>query len=116
MIFVSVFFSRLCQLDATKAKTDWYHKPLISVLTTFGEHPMHHLFPTVCHSKLKYIKPIVLETLQEFSEGFPEMTQWELFIGTHLQMARTKPNPVSVYRTKFQKSEVTTSRQRYSVR
>ncbi|KAG4071127.1 hypothetical protein HA402_014395 [Bradysia odoriphaga] len=82
----------LCQLDATMGKTDWFHKPLISVLVTFGEHPFHHLFPTVCHSKLEYLKPMVYQTLQEFGEDLPKASQLELFLGAQVQMGRTKGN------------------------
>lgn len=82
----------LCQLDATKGKSDWFHKPLFSVLTTFGEHPLHHLFPTICHSKLSHLKPALEETLKQFSEEFPQLTQLELFIGTHKQIGRTTRN------------------------
>jgi len=92
--------NRLCQLDATAEKTDWYHKSLFSVLTTFGAHPLHHLFPTVCHSKLKYLKPIVEETVLEFSEKYPELTQLELYIGTFKQMSRVKKHSTSQYKNK----------------
>jgi len=80
----------LCQLDATRGKSDAFHKTLFSLLTTLGEHPLHHLFPTICHSKLHHIKPILAECLKEFSEDFPELSQLELFIGTHRQLSRTE--------------------------
>ncbi|ODM92570.1 Cytochrome b5-related protein [Orchesella cincta] len=88
----------LCQLDATASKTDWYHQNLFSVLTTFGDHPNHHLFPTVCHGKLKYLKGVVDETLQEFSEELLQFTQWQLFVGTHQQLRRSVTH-------KFRKSQ-----------
>lgn len=81
-------------------KTDWFHKPLISVLVTFGEHPLHHLFPTVCHSKLEYLKPIVYQTLQEFGENLPKASQLELFLGAQVQMGRTKANSWNLRKTK----------------
>ncbi|CAL8110466.1 unnamed protein product [Orchesella dallaii] len=88
----------LCQLDATASKTDWYHRSLFSVLTTFGEHPLHHLFPTVCHGKLKYLKNVLNETLDEFSEELLQFTQWQLFVGTHQQLRRSVTH-------KFRKSQ-----------
>ncbi|OXA47486.1 cytochrome b5-related protein [Folsomia candida] len=82
----------LCQLDATHGKSDNFHKPLLSILTTFGQHPMHHLFPTVCHSKLEALKPIVHQVLAEFEEKLPLLSQFELFMGAQVQMGRSKPN------------------------
>ncbi len=87
---------RLCQLDATNGKSDWFHKPLISVLTTFGQHPLHHLLPTVCHSKLELLKPTVEQVLKEFEEELPILSQFELFIGAQKQMGRTKRNQMTI--------------------
>lgn len=88
-----MFFS-LCQVDATKDKADDFSENLFVNLTTFGDHPMHHLFPAICHSKLPYIKPIVIDTLKEFGVDFngERIAQLELFAGLHRQYARTEAN------------------------
>ncbi|OXA46666.1 Cytochrome b5-related protein [Folsomia candida] len=78
----------LCQLDSTLDKADDFHKTELAVLTTFGEHPLHHLFPSVCHSKLPLLKPIFEQVLHEFLENNRYASQLELFIGTHRQYAR----------------------------
>jgi hypothetical protein len=90
----------LCQVDASKSKTDWYHQSTLAIMTTFGDHPMHHLFPTVDVSKQHHIKKIVLDTLREFGELYPEMDQWELFKGSHKQMARTETHKIDVYKSR----------------
>jgi hypothetical protein len=88
---VCLLIIRLCQLDATLEKADEFHQTEFAVLTTFGEHPLHHLFPAVCHSKLKLIKPIFEKTLEEFLEKNRCASQLELFLGTHTQLGRTEP-------------------------
>ncbi|CAL8094440.1 unnamed protein product [Orchesella dallaii] len=82
----------LCQLDATIEKAEEIHKTEFAILTTFGEHPLHHLFPAVCHSKLHLVKPIFEKTLEEFLGRNRSLSQLELFIGTHKQLARMTPN------------------------
>jgi hypothetical protein len=82
---------RLCQLDATRDRAGEYRKNTWVILVTFGEHCLHHLFPTVCHSKLHHIKPALEQTLRDFSEEFPPMFQWELYLGCFQQLARTEP-------------------------
>ncbi|CAG7828153.1 unnamed protein product [Allacma fusca] len=83
----------LCQLDASSERTDDDRENLLVALTTFGFHPLHHLFPTVCHSKLQYLKPVVKETLEEFEEEINKFPHWQLFTGMYLQAGRNKPNP-----------------------
>lgn len=73
-------------------KSDWFHKPLLSYLTTFGQHPIHHLLPTVCQSNLELVKPLVIVVLGEFQEKLPVLFQLQLFLGAQKQMRKTKPN------------------------
>lgn len=82
---------RLCQLDAIQERSDAWQKNLFVTLVTFGEHSLHHLFPTICISKMKYIKPIYLETLKEFNEELPTLTQLECFTAFYKQIQRTEP-------------------------
>jgi len=81
----------LCQLDATKNRSDELHKTLIVILATFGEHCLHHLFPTICHSKLIHIKPIFEDLVKEFKEesACTPVSQWEMYKGTLEQLRRT---------------------------
>ncbi|TRY68651.1 hypothetical protein TCAL_02479 [Tigriopus californicus] len=65
---------------------------LFLIATSFGDHLLHHLFPTVDHSKLDYLIPALNETLTEFAIEYPVANQWNMVLGMHSQMTRTKPN------------------------
>lgn len=60
------------------------------VATTFGHHTLHHLFPTVDHSKLHLLYPALEETCAEFGLQFKTLSQWQMFKGMHLQLMRTQ--------------------------
>ncbi|XP_037817581.1 cytochrome b5-related protein [Lucilia sericata] len=64
------------------------------VLTHFGEHALHHLFPTLDHGVLPQLYPVFRKTLEEFKEELRECTFLEHIIGQNKQLLRTKPNPV----------------------
>lgn len=79
---------RLRQLDTMLDKREAVHGWLLPILTTFGDHPLHHLFPTVCHSKLGYLRGEFERTLEEFG-GKPRVAgQLQLILGTHHQYLR----------------------------
>lgn len=63
------------------------------VLTNFGDHTLHHLFPTIDHGKLKYLYPVLKETLSEFGVEFRLTTQWDLIVGQYCQLLRMVCNP-----------------------
>lgn len=63
------------------------------VLTHFGDHALHHLFPTLDHGILPQLYPILYETLDEFHAELRECTHLEHLIGQHKQLLRTKINP-----------------------
>ena len=79
----------LRQIDSTRDVTnkgDYY----FLVATTFGHHTLHHLFPTVDHSKLHLLYPVLEETCKEFGLTFKTVPQLEMFLGLHLQMMRNE--------------------------
>ena len=79
----------LRQIDSTRDVTnkgDYY----FLVATTFGHHTLHHLFPTVDHSKLHLLYPVFEETCKEFGLTFKTIPQYEMFLGLHLQMMRNE--------------------------
>lgn len=82
----------LCQLDAVRDRMEVTGN-LLMVLTTFGDHTLHHLLPTVDHSKLNSLYPVFLETCKEFNVPFSFMSWRSLFTGRYLQMANITPNP-----------------------
>ncbi|XP_037796553.1 cytochrome b5-related protein-like [Penaeus monodon] len=84
----------LCQLDAVRDRVEVTGN-LFLVATVFGDHSLHHLLPTVDHSKLKYVYPVFLETCKEFNMPFSLKSQWEMVCGKYLQLANNKPNKCS---------------------
>ncbi|XP_063701277.1 cytochrome b5-related protein-like [Culicoides brevitarsis] len=78
------------QLDSV-VERDGLKKSLLLVLTHFGDHGMHHLFPTLDHAILPHFNDIFVKTCEEFGLE-PQRSDWfELFKEQHLQLARTKP-------------------------
>lgn len=65
-------------------------------LTHFGDHALHHLFPTLDHAILSELYDILFETLLEF-EAELQCYSWffETIQGQFKQMARTKPMELS---------------------
>ncbi len=91
--FFPFMLRRLCQLDAVRERSDGIYDHLFFNLTRYGDHSLHHLFPTVCHSKLPYLRPALLETLGKFKETLLTFPEWQLFVGTFQQLQRTQPAP-----------------------
>ena len=68
------------QLDAgydVTGKSDHF----IWKMTTFGDHRLHHLFPTVDQSKLQYLYPVVEQTCKDFDVPFETRSAWNMFVG-----------------------------------
>lgn len=62
-------------------------------LTHFGDHTLHHFFPTMDHGVLPQLYPIVLKTLEEFKGGkLRELTFVEHIIAQNRQLLRTHAN------------------------
>lgn len=70
---------------------NWSH---FLVLTNFGDHGMHHLFPTLDHGMLNYLYPVFNRTCKEFGVSLRVTSQWDMVRGQFLQLANTTPNPV----------------------
>lgn len=79
------------QLDAVMDRKDITGSSFL-VLTNFGDHALHHLFPTIDHGKLKYLYPIFLETCKQFGIEWRLSSQMELVKGQYRQLARIAPN------------------------
>ncbi|CAL8094431.1 unnamed protein product [Orchesella dallaii] len=63
------------QLDATRDRAENFFNNLFVTLVTFGHHPLHHLFPTICHSKLPYLTSVFQQTVREFKLNYPGIPQ-----------------------------------------
>ncbi|XP_050723879.1 cytochrome b5-related protein-like isoform X1 [Eriocheir sinensis] len=81
----------LCQLDAVRDRYEVAGN-LFLVLISFGDHTLHHLLPTVDHSKLNSLYPAFLETCKEFDIPFTFMKWSTLAVGKYMQMARITTN------------------------
>jgi len=79
----------LRQIDATKDVTNKGNSFFL-VATTFGHHTLHHLFPTVDHSKLHLLYPILEETCFEFGIKYETKPQWDMLKGMHQQLVRNQ--------------------------
>lgn len=78
----------LHQLDTVR---DVQKDHLPVVMTTFGNHLLHHLFPAVDHSKLPSLYPALWETCRQFGETYPFETVPNMVGGCHAQLVREKP-------------------------
>lgn len=89
----------LAQLDAVRDRKD-VNGILLAELTMYGNHVLHHLFPTMDHGLLDTIRPVFEETCRDFKVP-PELyqlqstySQWNLFKGMFNQIARTEPRGI----------------------
>ncbi|XP_062535313.1 cytochrome b5-related protein-like isoform X2 [Armigeres subalbatus] len=62
------------------------------VLVSFGDHSLHHLFPTLDHGILSQLYPVFYETCAEFQLEHREQFMLQAVIGQHQQLARIEPN------------------------
>lgn len=78
------------QMDAVIDRIDLKGSQLL-VLTHFGDHTMHHLFPTLDHGVLPQLYDVFFETCRDFELELKEYPWYKLIIGQFQQLARTKP-------------------------
>lgn len=101
--------------DATRSDRDWGLYQLdtiidrgdikwsdLLVLTHFGEHALHHMFPTLDHGVLKQLYPELQQTLQEFRSELREINHWGHIKGQTQQLLRTTANPLAPGSSKFE--------------
>lgn len=63
------------------------------VLTNFGDHCLHHMFPTLDHGTLEHLYPIFNEVLDKFDANLRMISQWDAIVGGFQQLVRVEPNP-----------------------
>ena len=66
------------------ARFETVYNSLFLTSTTFGNHALHHLLPTVDHSKLPLVWPTYVETCKEFGIDFKD--EWFKPRGTKIPM------------------------------
>uniref|UniRef100_A0A6M2DY45 Putative delta 6-fatty acid desaturase/delta-8 sphingolipid desaturase n=1 Tax=Xenopsylla cheopis TaxID=163159 RepID=A0A6M2DY45_XENCH len=82
------------QLDAVMDRTDITGSTFL-VLTNFGDHGLHHLFPTIDHAYLPHLYPVLEEVCKQFNVKLRFTTQWDLIKGQFRQLLKTLPNTKS---------------------
>jgi fatty acid desaturase len=67
---------------------------IVMSLTHFGNHTLHHLFPSLDHALLPQLRPILLETCKEFDTELRRWTLLHAAIEQFHQLSRTEANSV----------------------
>ncbi|XP_073821726.1 cytochrome b5-related protein-like isoform X3 [Musca autumnalis] len=92
----------LYQLDTIIDRGDIKNSQFL-VVTSFGEHTLHHMFPTLDHGILPQLRPIFYKTLIEFKSEMRESSYLHHIIGQIQQLLRTEPNPIAPDQRKLKK-------------
>jgi len=102
--------------DALREDKDWGLAQLESVMdryevatnhflvaSTFGNHALHHMFPTLDHGHLVALYPVLIETCKQFDISFRFASIFEMLKGNLRQLARTEPNkkPINLNDLKY---------------
>lgn len=77
-------------IDRLDAKSNQF-----MVLTNFGEHVLHHMFPTLDHGLLPQLNDTFLETCREFEVQMTVYPWYNLVAGQFLQLAKVKTSKLS---------------------
>lgn len=86
----------LAQLDATGDSKLVTGPSFFIEVILFGNHVLHHMFPTLDHGLLEILKPVLRKTCRDFNlpenliQSLNAFNGWDLIIGTLKQMARTR--------------------------
>ena len=79
----------LYQMATTIERVD-ANTNLFMSLAYFGDHILHHFFPTLDHSLLPQLRETLIETCKEFNEEIRECSMFSAVIGQFKQLGRTK--------------------------
>ncbi|KAJ8727477.1 hypothetical protein PYW07_001596 [Mythimna separata] len=80
----------LHQLDTIVERIDYAGNHFKSI-TRFGDHALHHLFPTLDHAELKYLYPTLFEHCEKFEFQLKTNTFYEAVISASKQLIRKRP-------------------------
>jgi fatty acid desaturase len=90
----------LAQLDTTGDNTLVTGPSFFVEVLFIGNHVVHHMFPTLDHGLLEFVRPVVQKTACEFNlpehliKSLNAYSPWEIAAGNFRQMARTKVRSV----------------------
>lgn len=79
------------QLDAVMDRKDITGNSYL-VLTTYGDHALHHLFPTLDHGVLEYMYPTFKRVLKQFNINLRMLSQLDMIKGQFKQLTRIEPH------------------------
>lgn len=79
------------QLDTIVERIDYAGNHFKSI-TRFGDHALHHLFPTLDHAELKYLYPTLIEHCEKFEAHLRTNTFYEALLSSSKQLIRKRPN------------------------
>ncbi|CAB3238964.1 unnamed protein product [Arctia plantaginis] len=79
------------ELEAVMDRTD-INGNFFKVMTFFGDHALHHLFPTVDHAMLSHLYPVFLKNCEKFKANFRMTSSIDLFIGQLKASVKVDPN------------------------
>lgn len=82
------------QLDTIEQRIE-YDDSLFKSITRFGDHAVHHLFPTLDHAELKYIYPILQEHCDKFEMQLKTTDFYGALMNNCKQIMRSIPNDFS---------------------
>ncbi|KAF2887820.1 hypothetical protein ILUMI_18353 [Ignelater luminosus] len=81
----------ISQLDTTSDRYEVMGNHLLSLIT-FGDHAVHHLFPTLDQAVLEHLYPVVGETMKQFNLNLRMKNHFDMVFGYFRRMAIDKPN------------------------
>lgn len=84
----------LYTLDTVIDREDLRGNTLMA-MTNFGDHALHHLFPTIDNGILPHLYDILFETLNEFEAECRTSSWYEIIKGQLQQLARIEPHQQS---------------------
>ncbi|XP_017782408.1 PREDICTED: uncharacterized protein LOC108566841 [Nicrophorus vespilloides] len=94
----------ISQLDTVMDRRDI--SGLFLVLTNFGDHCLHHMFPTFDHATLDQLYPVLRKTCKDFNIDLRVTTQLHLVKGQFEQLLRTEPNKKITDLLKYSKKQM----------
>ncbi|XP_035438276.2 cytochrome b5-related protein isoform X3 [Spodoptera frugiperda] len=63
---------------------------VFAVMTLFGDHCLHHMFPTLDHSVLKYMHTLFIDLCEKYQANYRVSTQFKLVLGQIKETMRTE--------------------------
>ncbi|CAH0702839.1 unnamed protein product [Spodoptera exigua] len=79
------------ELEAVMDRND-INDNFFKVMTFFGDHALHHLFPTLDHALLRHLYPVFLKHCEEFRANYRLTSQYDFFIAQLRMAVKEDPN------------------------